>query len=192
MNDTDLIQQIRAGNTHAFRHLIDKYGNMVWSLVLRMVRQYEDAEDLSQEVFLRVYREIHRFRGESKLSTWIGSVAFNVSTDYLRKKGRSKVSFHDAEGKFDLPDYQHDPSETLNRDEIKKLIHRIIGDLPFPYRTVITLYHLEEFSYAEIAEITRMPEGTVKSYISRGRSVIREQLKSRIPGIEQDYSKTVK
>lgn len=154
MNDKDLIEQIRAGNTHAFRHVVDKYSHMVGTMVFRMVRQREDAEDLSQEVFLRVYREISRFRGESKLSTWICSVAFNVSTDHLRKKGRSKVLFNGDATKFDLPGYQADPLEELKREEIKMLIHRIIGDLPLAHRTVITLYHLEEFSYAEIAEIT--------------------------------------
>ena len=95
MNDEDLIQQIIRGNTIAFRHLVDKYSNMVWFLVLRMVKQHEDAEDLCQDIFLKVYRDIKKFRGDSKLSTWIGSVAYHTATDYLRKKGREKVMFTD-------------------------------------------------------------------------------------------------
>ncbi len=189
MNDEDLIQQIRKGNRNAFRHLVDKYNNMVWHLVLRMVRQREDAEDLAQEVFIRVYRDIHKFRGESKLSTWIGALAFNVSTDYLRKKGREKVIFTGEPTRLEIamPETGN-PLETLKREDIKAVIHRIIDQLPLQYRTVITMYHLEQFSYTEISEITGMPEGTVKSYISRGRAAIKEKLIRMAPDMQHDFS----
>ena len=189
MNDEDLIQQIRKGNRNAFRHLVDKYNNMVWHLVLRMVRQREDAEDLAQEVFIRVYRDIHKFRGESKLSTWIGALAFNVSTDYLRKKGREKVIFTGEPIRLEIamPETGN-PLETLKREDIKAVIHRIIDQLPLQYRTVITMYHLEQFSYTEISEITGMPEGTVKSYISRGRAAIKEKLIRMAPDMQHDFS----
>ncbi len=188
MNDEDLILQIKGGNINAFRHLVDKYRNMVWHLVWRMVRQHEDAEDLCQDVFVKVYHSIGKFRGDSKLSTWIGSVAYNVTTDYLRKKGRSKVLFTDESGRLEIAlTDPADPLKTLTRDDLKALIHRIIAELPLQHRTVITLYHLEQFSYVEIAEITGMPEGTVKSYISRGRTAIRESLLKMVPDLEHDY-----
>ncbi len=188
MNDEDLILQIKRGNTNAFRHLVDKYSNMVWHIVLRMVKQQEDAEDLCQEVFVRIYRSIGKFRGDSKLSTWIGSVAFNVSTDYLRKKGRNKVLFTDDTARLEISMTEPaDPLRTLNRDEMKDIIHNIIEQLPVQYRTVITLYHLEQFSYSEISEITGMPEGTVKSYISRGRAAIKENLLKQVPDLQHDF-----
>ncbi len=188
MNDEDLIFQIKRGNANAFRHLMDMYGNMVWHIVLRMVKQNEDAEDLCQEVFMKVYRSIGRFRGESKLSTWIGSVAFNVCTDYLRRKGRNRVLFTDETARLEvsLPDTA-DPLKILDRSDLKTLVHRIIEELPLQFRTVITLYHLEQFSYTEIAEITGMPEGTVKSYISRGRAAIKENLLRLVPDLQHDY-----
>jgi len=189
MNDEDLILQIRRGNTTAFRHLVDKYSNMVWFLVLRMVRQREDAEDISQEVFYKVYHDINKFRGDSKLSTWIGSVAFHTTTDYLRKRGRAKIIFTDDETMPQVAAVDFDtPYQMLKKEDVKGLIHRIIDNLPLQYRTVITLYHLEQFSYAEISEITGMPEGTVKSNISRGRSAIKQKLLSLVPELEHDYS----
>jgi len=190
MNDEYLILEIKKGNRQAFRYLVDKYNNLVWHLILRMVSQYEDAEDLSQEVFLRVYRDIHKFRGESKLSTWIGSIAYNAATDYLRKRGRKQkvmVDYNDI-----IPDIRTDdiatPLEELSREDTKKMIHVIIERMPVQFRTVITLYHLEQFSYAEITEVTGMPEGTVKSYISRGRAFIKEKLVAMIPGLQKDYA----
>jgi RNA polymerase sigma factor (sigma-70 family) len=185
MNDEDLILQIQRGNNNAFRHLVDKYRNMVWYLVLRMVKNREEAEDLSQEVFIRVYKNLSKFRGDSKLSTWIGSVAFHVSTDYLRKKSREKVFITGEPSRLEisLPD-RESPFEVLKKEDIKELVHKIIEDLPLQYRTVITLYHLEQFSYNEIAEITGMPEGTVKSYINRGRSAIKEALTKLVPDMQ--------
>jgi len=91
MDDATLIAQIQAGNEHANRFLIEKFKNLVWHLVSRMVSQPEDAEDLCQEIFLRVFRDIGKFRGESKLSTWIGAIAYNMSVTYLRKK--EKISW---------------------------------------------------------------------------------------------------
>lgn len=190
MNDEYLILEIKKGNRQAFRYLVDKYNNLVWHLILRMVSQYEDAEDLSQEVFLRVYRDIHKFRGESKLSTWIGSIAYNAATDHLRKRGRKHKVM--VENDAMIPDIQTDdiptPLDELTREDTKKMIHAIIEKMPVQFRTVITLYHLEQFSYTEIAEVTGMPEGTVKSYISRGRAFIKEKLIALIPGFQKDYA----
>lgn len=188
MNDEDLIRQIIRGNTNAFRHLVGKYSNLVWFLVLRMVKQHEDAEDLCQDVFLKVYRDIKKFRGDSKLSTWIGSLAYHTATDYLRKKGREKIMFtDDVRLELALTDF-NDPLSIVRSEDIKALIHKIIDRLPLQYRTVITMYHLQQFSYAEISEITGMPEGTVKSYISRGRSAVKEELVRMVPDLQHNYS----
>lgn len=185
MDDDELIAQIRRGNANAYRILVDNHKNLVWHMVLRMVSQQEDAEDLCQDVFLNVFRNIRNFRGDSKLSSWIGSIAYHVCIDFLRKKGREKslltqnpipdtcgiTSIYVAGGKID-------------RDRLKTVVHAIIEQLPVQYRTVITLCHLENCSYKEIAGITGMPEGTVKSYISRAKDMIREQVLKQIPDIQ--------
>jgi RNA polymerase sigma factor (sigma-70 family) len=184
MDDADLIIQIRNGNTGALRFLVDKHKNLVWHMVLRMVNQAEDAEDLCQDVFLRVFRDIKTFRGDAKLSTWIGSIAYNVCVDYIRKKGREKVYPTDDLAPvmrgITAPDTT---SSNMNRSDLKLIVHAVIAAMPVHYRTVITLYHLDECSYREIAEITGMPEGTVKSYISRAREIIREKVLELVPDI---------
>jgi RNA polymerase sigma-70 factor (ECF subfamily) len=185
MNDNELVAQIKNRNANAFRFLVDRYKKLVWHMVLRMVRQHEDAEDLCQEVFLRVYRDIGKYRGESQLSTWIGAIAFNVSIDFIRKKGREILHHTDDLEEFDLENISNEnPTGVLNKSTIKILVHRLIDEMPLQYRTVITLYHLEELSYKEIADITGMPEGTIKSYLNRGRTIIREKIIQIVPDIQ--------
>lgn len=192
MDDATLIAQIQAGNEHANRFLIEKYKNLVWHLVLRMVDQAEDAEDLCQEVFLRVFRDIGKFRGESKLSTWIGSIAYNMSITYLRKKGKNiMVSVDDylpvTSGRRSV----ETADEALDKSSMKQIVHRVIESLPVQYRTVITLFYLEEMSYKEIEEITGMPDGTIKSYLNRGRQAIREGVLKLVPDLRPRIEEVV-
>jgi len=185
MDDVALVNALKAGNTNAFRFLVDKYRNLVWHMVLRMTNRQEDAEDLCQEVFIRVFKQIDKFRGDSKLSTWIGSIAYNACVDQMRKSKREVISGVDPILAINLA--QSDVSPLLNsidRNTMKKLVHRILEKMPLQYRTVITLFHLEEFSYREIEEITGMPEGTVKSYLSRGREIIRQKMTELVPDIQ--------
>ncbi len=185
MNDHELIAQIKNGNIRGLRFLVDKHKNLVWHMVLRMTDRQEDAEDLCQDVFLRVLKDIKNFRGESKLSTWIGSVAYNVCVDHLRKKSREKIISANDLRPLALEKISVETSiGKTDQEEIKRIVHQVIGMLPVNYRIVITLYHLEDCSYREIASITGMPEGTVKSYISRAREMIREAVLKIVPDIQ--------
>jgi RNA polymerase sigma factor (sigma-70 family) len=187
MDDATLIAQIEAGNQHANRFLIEKYKKLVWHMVLRMVHQNEDAEDLCQEIFLRVFKDLHRFRGDAKLSTWIGSIAYNQCVSYLRKKGKYSVFPVDDHEVLLRDEFSNETADgTYDKNNLKKLIHQIIDALPLQHKTVITLFYLEELSYKEIEEITRMPEGTIKSYLNRGRQAIREQLTKMIPDLKPE------
>ena len=184
MNDIELIVQIRNGNTNAFRFLVDQNKNLVWHMVLRMIRQREDIEDVCQEVFMKVFRDIQKFRGESKLSTWIGSITYHVCIDYIRKKGREKVLFSDEWEPDESALQVHETTTVqMDRNWLKLKIHELIERMPLSYRTIVTLYHLEGFSYHEISEVTGMPDGTVKSYLSRGRHMLRERLENEQPDI---------
>jgi RNA polymerase sigma-70 factor (ECF subfamily) len=185
MDDLTLVARIQAGNTHAFRFLVENYKNLVWHMVLRLTDQPEDAEDLCQDVFLRVFRDIGKFRGDSKLSTWIGSIAYHICIDHLRWKKRGLI--HSVEhftpamlAKVVVPDN----IGSMDRTVIIKLVHRIIDAMPLQYRTVITLFHLEGFTYHEIEEITGMPEGTIKSYLNRGRQIIHDKMIGQLPEIK--------
>jgi len=186
MDDVTLVARVRDGNTHAFRFLVDKYRNLVWHMVLRMIDHREDAEDLCQDVFFRVFRDIGKFRGDAKLSTWIGSIAYHICIDHLRRNKRDLITavenFTPAMlAKMDIPEN----IGSMDRIAIKKLVHRVIDAMPYNYRIVITLFHLEGFSYREIEVITGMPEGTIKSYLSRGRQIIHDKMLAKLPEIKE-------
>ncbi|MEI8005134.1 MAG: RNA polymerase sigma factor [Bacteroidota bacterium] len=185
MDDVALVNALKAGNTNAFRFLVDKYRNLVWHMVLRMTNRQEDAEDLCQEIFIRIFKQIGKFRGESKLSTWIGSIAYNACVDHVRKSKREVLSDASSLGPVNMAASEVSPLlNNIDRNTMKKLVHQIIEKMPMQYRTVVTLFHLEEFSYREIEEITGMPEGTVKSYLSRGREIIRQKMTELVPDIQ--------
>jgi len=184
MDDATLIVQVQAGNTHAYRFLVEKHKNLVWHIALRLIDRQEDAEDLCQEVFLRVFRDIGKFRGESRLSTWIGAIAYNMCISHLRKKGKEiMVPVDDYTPVIRGKTVRESAERAMDRASMKKLIHRLISALPVQYRTVITLFYLEELSYKEIEEITGMPDGTIKSYLNRGRQMLREKLVQLAPDI---------
>lgn len=177
MNDAELVQQILAGNENAFRYLVANHQRLVLHIVGRVVKQQEDAEDICQEVFLKVFRKIKKFRGESRLSTWIATIAYNTSISHIRKQARNReIQMNEDEridwGKTDDWLVQG----TVEKEEAKKILLQLIEKLPVQYRTVLTLFHLEEFSYKEVEEITGMPEGTIKSYLSRARKLLKDKL----------------
>jgi RNA polymerase sigma factor (sigma-70 family) len=176
MNEADLIRQVTNGNTDAFRYLVSGYRKLVLHIVGRIVRQPEDIEDVCQEVFIKVYQKIGRFRGESKFSTWIAAIAYNTSISFIKTRHKKVEVFLEdiliAEKKWLAADEFH----FKDNEDINKLILRMIESLPVQYRTVLTLFHLEEFSYREIEQITGMPGGTVKSYLSRARNLLKQRI----------------
>ena len=179
MNDKDLIAQIQGGNTNAFRFLVNQHRNLVWHMVLRLVRQQEDAEDICQEVFIRVYKSLSKYRGDSKLSTWVGAIAYNTCLDHVRKKGKELVVHTDQLVEFSAKELSpHTPQEVFQRDEVKSIVHGLVEKLPLHYRTVITLFYLEEFSLQEIGEITGLNESQVKVYIYRARVFLKSYIGS--------------
>ena len=177
MNDSELATQILNGNANAFRYLVSKHQKLVVHIVGRIVQQHEDVEDICQEVFLKVFRMLKNFRGESKLSTWIATIAYNTSITYLKKHTKEgMVSFDEHSSGFWESKFETTDLQWVDRNEIKSYLLDMIEKLPVNYRTVITLFHLEEFSYREIEEITKMPEGTIKSYLSRAREMLKLKL----------------
>jgi RNA polymerase sigma-70 factor (ECF subfamily) len=181
MNDAELVKHVSIGNENAFRFLVAKHQRLVMHVVGRVVQQQADVEDVCQEVFMKVFRKIDRFRGDSKLSTWIATIAYNTSISYVRKQGRHREPSYDEDPLLmNLEIEQVFSHKTVEKDEAKKYLLQLIEKLPVNYRTVLTLYHLEEFSYKEIEKITGMPEGTVKSYLSRARKLLKEKLEEVI------------
>lgn len=176
-----LVEKILAGDGNAFRTLVEKHQRLVTHFVFRMIPAGADREDICQEVFLKVYQNLGRFRFDSSLSTWIGKIARNTCLSFLEKKKLPLYEDLADENKgFEPVDNKHArPDCSLAEKEISAILHGEIDRLPAVYKTIVTLYHVDRMSYAEIADIMNMPEGTVKSYLFRARRLMKNRLLSK-------------
>ena len=178
MNERELIARLQKRDEAAFEELIRQYEKKVYTLCFRMCGNSEDAEEAAQDAFLALWRGIARFRQESSLSTWIYRLATNACIDTLRrrKKQSGSVSLDDEELFVDAVDTSPQPQETVEHRETQKLLQEGLSALPEEYRKVLILREIEGLSYTEIAESASIELGTVKSRISRGRSLLRNFL----------------
>ena len=185
MNDGELVQQVLNGNNNAFKFLVSKYQRLVVHVVGRIVQQNDEVEDICQEVFIKVFKTLKRFRGDSKLATWIATIAYNTAITHIRKKKRrGEVSYSEQPLLISAEKDTGLNQKLIEKEEAKKYLLQLIETLPVNYRTVLTLFHLEEFSYKEIEEITGMPEGTIKSYLSRARKILKGKIE-KVARLEQ-------
>jgi RNA polymerase sigma-70 factor, ECF subfamily len=185
-SDHDLIALARTGSEKAYRELLDRYQRPVFSLVYRMVRDRELAEDLAQETFVKVFNHLERFNPKYKFSSWIFKIASNLAIDTLRKKepetvsldgSRSATTAEQAEAtRITVATSDENPEEFLEAKELGEEIERAIAELRAEYRTAILLRHVEGRPYEEIAEIMGVPLGTVKTFIHRARAELRASL----------------
>jgi len=179
MNDQVLVRQVLNGNRRAFQKLIRDHERLVSHMVGRIVNQKEAHEELCADVFMKVHEQLHTFRFDAKLSTWIATIAYRLSVNHARKLNLFVDDPAASERYFKAEPFTgHTPESALESDEKHALVREMINHLPISYKTVLTLFYLEEMSYAEIVEITGMPEGTVKSYLNRGRNLLKEKLEN--------------
>ena len=175
MNDAELVIQILNGNMNAFTYLVTRYQKLVVHIAGRLIQRRDELEDVCQEVYLKVYQNLGKYRNECKLSTWIATITYNASINYLRKYKKSDSVGSDETAILErIEDFKSDDYE---KADLYRYVREQIELLPVQYRTVLTLYHLEEFSYQEIEQITSMPEGTVKNYLFRAKALLKEKLK---------------
>jgi RNA polymerase sigma-70 factor (ECF subfamily) len=184
--DADVAALAKQGREAAFRELVRRYERPVFSLVFRMVRDRETAEDLAQETFVKVLNHIDRYRPEFKLSSWLFKIANNVTIDFLRKRQLETVSIegspHAATAaeveatSFDVEARQETALEAMEAKELGSAIEQAIAGLRPEYRSCILLRHVEGRSYEEIAATLDLPLGTVKTYIHRARHELRRAL----------------
>ncbi|MCR4439636.1 MAG: sigma-70 family RNA polymerase sigma factor [bacterium] len=178
---SELVARVLAGDRSAFRLLVEEYEGLVGHIVFRMVKEPEDRQDLCQEVFLRVYRHLPEFRGDCKLSTWIARIAYNSCLNWLQKKRPQLYERSAADGPSldELPAPHPSPEEAATRQDLRERLEQEIMALATPYRTVLTLYHVEHMSYAEIGRVMGLPQGTIKSYLFRARKRLKDRLLAR-------------
>ncbi|MGA7614659.1 MAG: sigma-70 family RNA polymerase sigma factor [Thermoanaerobaculia bacterium] len=184
MDDRTLVARILAGDRDGFSELVRRYEKRIINYVYRITRRYEDACDLTQEIFVKVYMALDRYDPKYQFSTWIFRIAQNSAIDTLRKKGIQEVSLTRPPGEEEerggkereFPDEGVSPLRDLHNRELGGAIERAIDGLPEDYRELIQLRHFGELSYEEIAEMKRLPLGTVKNKLFRARNLLKDEL----------------
>ena len=177
-SDQQLVKRVQQGDKRAFDLLVLKYQHKIVAVVHRYVRDSADVNDVVQDAFIKAYRALANFRGDSAFYTWMYRIAINTAKNHLISRGRrppsSDVDIEDAEyyaGNENLQDVDT-PENNLFRDELQTAVQKVIQELPDDLRTAVTLRELEGLSYEEIADIMDCPVGTVRSRIFRAREAI--------------------
>lgn len=184
--DSSLIQQALAGNDQAYKRLMQKYHDAIFNFIFKMVRERQQVEDLTQEAFIKAFSSLKNFNDEYAFSTWLYKIATNNSIDFIRKRKLQMYSIDkpieskDSDYRFELPDESYEADKELISGQKTKLLTEAIAKLPEKYKKVIRLRHVEERSYEEIAEILKLPIGTVKAHIFRAREVLYRSLRDKI------------
>jgi RNA polymerase sigma-70 factor (ECF subfamily) len=184
--DADVVALAQDGREAAYRELVRRYERPVFSLVYRMVRDRETAEDLAQDTFVKVLNNVERYRPEFKFSSWLFKIANNVAIDHLRKRQLNTISTDGSRHattaaeveatSFDVVEPGANALEQMTSEELGGAIERAVGRLRPMYRSCILLRHVEGRSYEEIAQTLDLPLGTVKTYIHRARHELRKEL----------------
>jgi RNA polymerase sigma-70 factor, ECF subfamily len=189
-NEARFIERLRARDERAFNELVKTYEHRVFGLLLRLLGRREEAEDVAQEVFVQVFKAIGSFRGDSKLSTWIFRIAVNLSKNrakYLSRRHTDMQTELDSTSDAPLRGAKHSavdpfarPDDLLCGMELQAIVERAIGGLEPDFREVLILRDIEDMSYEDIAEITGLADGTVKSRIHRARSQLKQAVELAI------------
>jgi len=182
--EAQLVAELQAGSDEAFAYVLERYRNPIYSLVAQILVSESDAADVLQNVFLKVFRGIGQFHGQSALKTWLYRIAVREALNFRR--GWFRRHFHEPFSIDDEPlepaadlaraPAESGPYETLEQSERQQLVKAALDTLPRPYRAVLVLREMEEMAYEEIAETLGVPEGTVKSRLMRGRELLRRKL----------------
>ncbi|PWK26490.1 RNA polymerase sigma-70 factor (ECF subfamily) [Arcicella aurantiaca] len=182
MNEQELLNQLQSGNQSAFKTLVETHQKRVFNTVLAIIQNFEEAEDISQEVFMEVYQSVKKFRGESKLSTWLYRIATTKALEEIRKKKTVKrfafftKLFGDNNEILHQPmDFEH-PGVVLEHKEKSKMLFKAINLLPDNQKVAFTLYNVEGLSYQEITEVMQLSLSSVESLLFRAKTNLRKSL----------------
>lgn len=187
-SDPDLVASAARGLEGSFEELVNRYQRPISAFVYRMVGDYDAALDLTQEIFIKVYASLARYRPEFKFSTWIYKIAHNAAIDHLRRTSSRErsLSVGTETDNYELPLESEGltPEQQSEREERRGEIESVVRSLPTAYRELIVLRHSQDLTYEEIVEVTGLPLGTVKNRLFRAREMMRQQFINRgITGI---------
>lgn len=193
INEKELIKRAKNGEKSAFEEIIGLYEKKVFSTIYYMVKNEHEVEDIAQEVFVKIYKNLKNFKEESSLYTWIYRITINVCIDEIKKKKNvvyidEKLQTDEGEVEFQLEDESKGPDELAEDEELKRKLTECIRKLPVDQSTMIILRDIKGFTYMEIAEMTKMNLGTVKSKINRARASLKRILEET--GTFLDYEES--
>jgi RNA polymerase sigma-70 factor (ECF subfamily) len=182
LTDEELIARVLTGDRGSYDVLVARHADLVYTIVLRILWNEDDADDVAQETFVRAYRALPRFRGDSKFSSWLYRIAVNRALTHLkRRKRRSAGDAEVADAADGIPGSEpvlgrseEDPERQVLAAEERAMVREAVAKLPPRYRAVITLFYLEERSYKEVAGVLGVPVGTLKTHLHRARALLRD------------------
>jgi len=183
--ESEILRRCLAGDERAYRELIQRYQRQVYSVALRMVRRNEDAEDLTQETFVRMFRALDRYDPSRPFAAWLFTITSRLCIDHLRRRKVNPVSLFqrdaetDEEWTMQVEDRGLKPDEVTSHAEEEQRTQDLIDSLPEHYRIVVLLRHQQDLSYEEIAEALSLPLGTVKARIHRARALLKDRIGNR-------------
>ena len=186
VEDSEVIRSALKGDDRAYKKLMYKYHDAIFNFILRMIRDRQQVEDLTQEAFIKAFSSLKNFNDEFAFSTWLYKIAMNNSIDYIRKRKLQLYSIDkpieskDSDYTFELPDESYEADKEVISDQRTKVLNEAIERLPEKYKRVIHLRHVEEQSYEEIAKMLKLPIGTVKAHIFRARELLNKYLRDKI------------
>ena len=181
-NESELIEQLKQGDEGAFKTIVEQWQDMVYNTILGIVQNETEAEDLAQDVFIKVFEKIGTFKGDAKFSTWLYRIATTTALDHLRSKKRKKrfgflqsLSGSSGEEKDQIPDFHH-PGVRLDNKERASVLFKAIEELPDNQKAAYTLHKLEGLSYRDVSEVLSTTVSAVESLMSRANQNLRKQL----------------
>ena len=188
MGDLDemLVHKILAGDINSFETLVAQHQKKIFSFIYQMVVSVEDARDLTQEVFLQVYRSLDKFRGDAKFSTWLYRIASNKTLDFLRRNKKTKPFDEDIYLNAIPEEKRHadyNPENIYLQEEKIRRLRRLIAGLPDKYRMTLILFHYENLSYQQIAVTLDIPQKTVATRLYRAKLILKDKLGGEIDGM---------
>lgn len=190
-SDKQLVERVQKGDNRAFDLLVLKYQHKIFGLISRYIRDHDEVKDVAQEAFIKAFRALPKFRGDSAFYTWLYRIAINTAKNYLVARGRrppaTDVDVEDAEyyeSASLLKDIQS-PENVLYGQELKLVVETAISDLPGDLRAAVTLREFEGLSYEDIADVMECPVGTVRSRIFRAREAIDKKVRSQVLGEDE-------
>jgi len=185
LTDNELIKRCLKKDNRAWEVIVKRYGKKVFNIAYQFVGRVEEAKDLSQEIFLKILRSLEKFDIQAPFSYWLIKVSKNFCIDYYRKRQKERATIiHQRENYTAYLAEEHDPLRELEKKEKASMLREAFGNLPKSARACVIMRDIQGYSYREIAEALKIPEGTVKSRINRGRKLLAKLIKERQTTIE--------